>query len=313
MRSFKHFTLEDRELLQEMLRQGKKQTEIAMALHKSQSSVSREIHRVCDGTCPYLPIQAQRNYEHARKRSVRAKRLKSPEILHDVCKKLKKKWSPEIIANAQNTPELRVSSSTIYRTLKRKEIPGLTEANTLRRRGKRKYCRGGGKTIQAGRSIHLRDEAVNQRQRIGDWEGDTVLGAIGKGLLITLIDRKSRFLMMATVPSKHAELVKEGVVKLLKKRISHTITFDNGAEFAEYEAIEKETKALVYFADTHSPWQRGSNENVNGLIRWYFPKGTDFTKVTEAEVKMVCEEINHRPRKLLDWSTPAEVFKKICI
>lgn len=312
MRSFKHFTLEERELLQEMLRQGKRQTEIATALLKSQSSISREIRRVRDGTCPYLPIRAQRAYERARKRSVRVKRLKSPEILHDVTRKLKKKWSPEIIANTQ-VPELKVSFSTIYRALKRREIPGLTEANALRRRGKRKYCRGGGKTIHSGRSIHLRDEVVNQRQRIGDWEGDAVLGAVGKGLLVTLIDRKSRFLLMATVPSKHAGLVRETVVRLLKRRVSHTITFDNGSEFAEYEAIEKETKALVYFADTHSPWQRGSNENVNELIRWYFPKGTDFTKVTEEQVRRVCDEINHRPRKILNWNTPAMVFRKICI
>ena len=310
MRSFRHFTLEEREVLQKMLLAKKKQTEIAAALHKSQSSISRESRRICGNKDLYTPFHAQSDYASTRQRSVRTNRLQNARILNDVCEKLKKKWSPEIIANNPSNPNLKVSASTIYRALKRREIPGLTEANALRRRGKRKYCRGGGKTIYAGRSIHLRDEVVNQRQRIGDWEGDTVLGAVGKGLLITLIDRKSRFLLMAVIKSKHAKLVKETVIALLKGSISHTITFDNGSEFAEYEAIEKETKALVYFADTHSPWQRGSNENVNELIRWYFPKGTDFTKVTDAQIRKVCNEINNRPRKVLNWNTPAAVFNR---
>lgn len=310
MRSFKHFTLEDRELLHQMVLDGKKQADMAAALNKSQSSISRELRRLSDSPSAYHPYSSHSHYVLSRSYCVKHKRLENKSVLNDVSMKLKKKWSPEIIANTQHDVKLRVSASTIYRELKANNIPGLTEANALRRRGKRKYCHGGGKTIQAGRSIHLRSDAANQRARIGDWEGDTVLGGVGKGLVVTMVDRRSRFLCMTKAPTKRAQDVREAVVRLLEKHPCQTITFDNGAEFAEYELIEAHTNSMVYFADTHSPWQRGSNENINELVRWYFPKGTDFTKVSENYVQHVCKEINQRPRKVLNWDTPEAVFFK---
>lgn len=310
MRSFAHFTLNEREVLQQMVLGGRKQREMAQALNKSQSAISRELSRLGQEKA-YLPIQSHAHYMAARTRCVRHRRLLDHEIQKDVVSKLKKKWSPEIIANTQSDKALKVSTSTIYRSLKRKDIPLLTEADCLRRRGKRRYCRGGGKTIQNGRSIHLRSDEVNNRVRIGDWEGDTVLGAIGKGLLVTIVDRKSRFLLMAKSLNKTAKSVKTAIVKLLSGRIRHTLTLDNGAEFAQYDEIEKKANVTVYFADTHSPWQRGSNENLNELIRWYFPKGTDFTKVSDSYIKRVCNEINQRPRKVLGWKTPEMVYSNM--
>lgn len=310
MRSFKHFTLEERELLHQMVLKGKKQAEMAVELNKSQSSISRELHRLSKSSSEYYPYKSHSHYVSSRSRCVKHKRLENKNVIKDVVMKLKKKWSPEIIANTQPDASLRVSASTVYRALKTNEIPGLTEANALRRRGKRKYCRGGGKTIQAGRSIHLRSDAVNQRTRIGDWEGDTVLGAVGKGVVVTMVDRRSRFLCMTKSPTKKAQDVRKAIVRVLKQHPCLTITFDNGSEFAEYELIETQTNSIVYFADTHSPWQRGSNENINELIRWYFPKGTDFTEVSEDYVQQVCKEINQRPRKVLNWSTPEVVFFK---
>lgn len=310
MRSFSHFTLNEREELQQMMQEGRKQREMAKKLNKSQSAISRELRRLGQEKL-YLPLQSHAHYMAARTRCVRHRRLLDHEIQKDVVSKLKKKWSPEIIANTQPDKALKVATSTIYRSLKRKDIPQLTEADCLRRRGKRRYCRGGGKTIQNGRSIHLRSDEVNNRVRIGDWEGDTVLGAIGKGLLVTIVDRKSRFLLMAKSLNKTAQNVKTVIIKLLSGRIRHTLTLDNGAEFAQYDEIEKKANVTVYFADTHSPWQRGSNENLNELIRWYFPKGTDFTKVSDSYIRRVCKEINQRPRKVLGWKTPEMVYSNM--
>lgn len=311
MRSFNHFTLEEREMLFKMTTENKTQCEMARRLGKSQSSISRELRRLERCDIDYTPSTAHAHYVFSRMNSVRHKRLENREVLADVISKLRKKWSPEIISNTQSK-EIRVSTSTIYRSLKRNDIPGLNEANCLRRKGKRKYCYGGGKTIQAGRSIHLRETEANERTRIGDWEGDTVLGAIGKGLLVTLIDRKSRFLLMKRALNKTAKCVRETIVSLVKSKPCKTITLDNGSEFAEYDQLETESKATVYFADTHSPWQRGSNENINELIRWYFPKGTDFTMVSDECVASACREINQRPRKVLNWNTPEDVFN-LCI
>lgn len=310
MRSFSHFTLKEREELQLLVMEGKKQKEIAQKLNKSQSTISRELRRLGPDKA-YMPLQCHAHYIFSRSKSVRHRRLLDPKIQEDVVSKLKTKWSPEIIANTQQDKALKVSTSTIYRSIKRHDIPNLTEANCLRRRGKRRYCRGGGKTIQEGRSIHLRCKEADNRERIGDWEGDTVLGKIGKGLLITLVDRKSRFLLMAKSPDKTAKSIENIVTKLLSGKPCLSLTLDNGSEFANYNEIEKKLDALVYFADTHSPWQRGSNENLNELIRWYFPKGTDFTKVSDHYIELVCKEINQRPRKILGWDTPEKVYSSM--
>jgi len=218
---------------------------------------------------------------------------------------LGKYWSPEIIAARWQGKSL--SHATIYRALKAKLLCGYTEYSHLRRRGKRKYCRGDNRTIRPDNTIHERPQVTQERGRIGDWEGDTVLGAPGKGGLVTMVERRSRLLKMALIPNKEAATVKKVVCRTLGGYLPvKSITLDNGSEFANFREIEKELNTTVYFTDTRSPWQRGSNENINGLIRFFFPRGTDFQSVSPQQVDCVLFLINTRPRKCLGWLSPLE-------
>lgn len=146
------------------------------------------------------------------------------------------------------------------------------------------------------------------RRRIGDWEGDTVYGGVGKGLLVTLVDRKSRLLCAALLESRDALQTKSALLQALRGCPVRSISLDNGSEFAEFHAMEHELNAPVYFAEPHKPWQRGTNENTNGILRFYFPKGCDFRKATQDEVDAVARQINARPRKCLGWRKPVEVL-----
>jgi Transposase and inactivated derivatives, IS30 family len=156
--------------------------------------------------------------------------------------------------------------------------------------------------------IRNRPDAVNRRDRIGDWEGDTIYGAIGKGYLVTCVDRKSRYFAAALLSKRSEQQMREALKEALRGLPVYTLSLDNGSEFAEYKEIEKDLGATVYFADPHSPWQRGSNENINGLVRFFFPKGADFKAVAQEELYRVIELINERPRKCLGWLSPKDVF-----
>jgi IS30 family transposase len=158
--------------------------------------------------------------------------------------------------------------------------------------------------------IEKRPHVVGLKKRIGDWEGDTIIGAHHKGALVTLVERKSKLTLLGQVRRPTAEAVKETIIRLLRrdqKRVL-TLTVDNGKEFTEHQAVAKALKAKVYFADPYSAWQRGLNENTNGLIRQYFPKGTDLRQVTHEKLNRVMERLNQRPRKTLGYLTPNEVY-----
>ena len=160
-------------------------------------------------------------------------------------------------------------------------------------------------------SIDRRPECVATRQRVGDWEGDTVEGAKGSGHITTHVERKSRYLIAAKLTNKTAAVTATAMIatyKKIPKRLRHTLTLDNGKEFAHFSDIERATGLTIYFADAYCAWQRGTNENTNGLLRRYFPKGTDFNQVTEEALALVVKKLNHRPRKCLGYRTPYEVF-----
>ncbi len=163
-------------------------------------------------------------------------------------------------------------------------------------------------SIHPDRTIPQWPEEIRRRERIGDWEGDTVYGGIGKGLLVTQVDRKSRFLRAGLLAKRDASLTKDVICSLLKDIPVKSISLDNGSEFSEFHALEKELHTLVYFAEPHKPWQRGTNENTNDILRFFFPKGFDFRTVSQELVELVVDLINNRPRKCLGWRTPAEVF-----
>lgn len=323
MLSYTHLTLKERKYLQELLSDGKKIREIARILERSPSTISREIkrnrakykpHHKPDNPYWYNHWRAQNLYiERRRRKEARAIKEGSPEWDY-VVEMLNKYWSPEQICgrwHLEHPSEKTLHFSTIYRYIEKRVFPKIKEKTHLRRRGKRKVPRKSNfNTIHPDRIIPEWTEEIRQRARIGDWEGDTVYGGIGKGLLVTQVDRKSRVLRAGLLSKRDALLTKEVIVKLLKGLPVHTISLDNGSEFSEFRKIEEELATEVYFAEPHKPWQRGTNENTNDLLRFFFPKGFDFRMITQEDVDSVVDLINNRPRKCLNWKTPAEVFSE---
>lgn len=312
MQSYHHFTLEERECLRIKLSEGKSLRQIARELGRNVSSISRELSRNGKKDGSYNAYWGWSMYRFRRKKCVRPYRMETDTALSRfVMEGLDKYWSPGIIAARwQGRP---FSPSTIYRALKQKRLSGYSEHKHLRRRGIRKYCRGDNRTIHPDHTIHERPEVIDARARLGDWEGDTVLGGPGKGGLVTVVDRKSRYLRMALIANKEAQTVENALCDILSGSLTiKSITLDNGSEFAKFRSIEKTLDTTIYFADAHSPWQRGSNENINGLIRFFFPKGTDFRTVTPEQVFFVVTLINNRPRKCLGWLSPIEFISYKC-
>jgi len=239
--------------------------------------------------------------------------MKSEGLRKYVIAGLGKRWSPEIITERykRENPGEKLSHSTIYRAVKKKELPEITGKTHLRRRGKRKNAHN--TQIKPTHTIHDRPAEVETRERIGDLEGDTIAGAIGKGCLVTLVDRRSRMLYAAKSDSRDSRLIEEAFKTSLVGVDVKSITLDNGTEFSRFAEIEKNHDTTVYFADPHSPWQRGSNENINGLIRFFFPKGTNFLDVSVDDLNSVVSLINNRPRKCLDWLSPIEFLNLLIL
>ncbi len=314
MRSYQHFTLEERESLRIKRGEGKSLRQIARELDRNVSSISRELKRNGNKDGSYNAWRGVSLYLHRRKNSRRQLRIETDEALrHFVIKGLDQYWSPEIISEKWNeiSPQ-HVSHSTIYAVLKRKALAGYTERSHLRRRGVRKFCKGNTKADNPKRSIHERLAVIDARARLGDWEGDTVSGGINKGSIVTLVDRKSRYLILSAIKNKTALETGNAICHALRDVPVHSLTFDNGTEFTNFQTIEAKLTTIVYFADPHSPWQRGSNENINGLLRWFFPKGCDFRQFSDQDLAFIAALVNNRPRKCLGWLSPAQVFFSAC-
>ena len=306
-----HLTLEERDRIAQLQNQGADQREIARAMRRSPATISRELRRNrTEGE--YYAAQAQREAERRRRERPLVRRMEDPEINEAVRSGLAHEWSPEQIEGRmqQQHSERRVSSQTIYTLLHGDEHREHWES-LLRRRGKRPYRRKNAALTGDAARIADRPEVIEQRLRLGDFEGDTVLGPAGTGGLATLVDRKSRFTIIVKIQSKNADHVHEKIKQRLKEldeQRRHSITFDNGTEFARCHRLEKHLGMELYFADPGCPYQRGTNENTNGLIRQYFPKGTDFRDISHYEVRQVEKVLNGRPRACLGFRTPAEVF-----
>lgn len=309
----RHLTSEDRDRIAQLYHCGADQKEIARALGRSPATISRELarNRTGDG---YFAAQAQRLA--ARRRSERPVTLKAerPQLNEDIRRGLAEYWSPEQIAGRlgkqhPDSPERRVCAQTIYHWIEVQEAPQHWKS-FLRRRGKRPRRRNAAATGEAAR-IANRPQVIEKRLRIGDFEGDTVLGPPGGGGLATLVDRKSRYTIILKIESKDADHVHQRLklrLKELDEERRRSITFDNGSEFARCDRLEKHLGLELYYADPGCPYQRGTNENTNGLIRQFFPKGTDFRDISHHEVRLVENMLNNRPRACLDFRTPAEVF-----
>jgi IS30 family transposase len=308
-----HLTLEERDRIAQLWHQGAEQKSIAAALGRCRSTISRELRR--NGTHGvYFAAQAQRESQRRRRERPLERKMANPQLNKLVREGLAQEWSPEQISGRmkQQRPDEReraVSPQTIYAWIRQDPQREHWES-LLRRRGKRPWRRQNPAASQSAR-IGGRPEVIEKRLRPGDFEGDTVLGPPGTGGLATLVDRKSRYTIVVKIQSKNADHVHEKLKQRLKELEQErrcSITFDNGTEFARCHRLEKHLGIKLYFADPGCPYQRGTNENTNGLIRQYFPKGTDFRHVSHDEVRRVEKLLNNRPRACLGFRTHAEVF-----
>jgi IS30 family transposase len=313
MKRYKQLTMEQRYQIYGLKKAGFKQSEIAVALKVDKGTISREVKRN-SGKRGYRPKQAQEKCAARRQACKNASKF-SAEDFAQVDVLIRERLSPEQVSGRMNFEgTLKISHETIYtHTYADKRAGGdLWLHLRCQKRCRKRYASGQERRgmIKNRVSIDDRPKIVDLKERIGDWEGDTVIGRDHKGAMVTLADRASRYTLATMLPSKHAEGVTGAVTRLLRphKRKRHTVTFDNGKEFAGHEEIAKELKVDVYFAHPYHSWERGLNENTNGLLRQYFPKGTLFETVTEEEVQAAVTALNHRPRKVLGYRTPHEVF-----
>ncbi|MBR3745412.1 MAG: IS30 family transposase [Selenomonadaceae bacterium] len=318
--SYKHLSITEREKILFHLAQGLSICQIAKILGRNKSTISRELKR---NSSEYLPSKAQANYHKRRKKSCRHKLLAKPELFALVKKLfLELRWSPEQIAarlKLENYP-IQISSKTIYRaiyagmfdTTEQHRSKGNRRAiRHLRHRGKSRHSKNyeekRGK-FPISNELSARPAVANERTRFGDFEADTILGQPGKACLLTLVDRKSRFLISRLLAKKNSTLVAQAIVDALKNETVYSITPDRGKEFSKHAQITTATGFDFYFPLPHQPWQRGTNENTNGLLREFFPKSYDFNKLNDADLQVVVDQLNQRPKKCLGYRTPWEIY-----
>jgi IS30 family transposase len=316
-----HLTIDERESILKMRSEQKNMTDIADQLGRNKGTISRELSRNISSTGEYKPHLAQRYYHRRRAES------KEPYLLEEngrlrryVIGKLKKYLSPEQISGRieidyPDDTRMRVSLLTIYSWIQRDKEAGGKYYKYLRQgHRKRRKKKGSLRTrgqIPDRRPISERPKAVENREDIGHWEGDTVVGKSHGSFVATHVERKSRYLLVGKADDKTAESV-NAITKQLFRKIPKskrkTMTFDNGKEFAGFKELENSVGLVCYFADPYSSYQRGTNENTNGLLRQFFPKGTDLNQISEEEIDKVAALINNRPRKCLNYRTPHEVL-----
>ena len=308
--SYNQLTQEQRYQIYALLKIGHNQTEIATVIGTHKSTVSRELRRN-KGLRGYRPNQAHNKAlsrrDHSRKRI-------SAETWELIETKLRLEWSPEQVSGwLQRHYAIQVSHEWIYQYILADKQAGGDLYRHLRCQKKRRkrygsYDRRG--KLPNRRSIEERPAIVEERQRIGDWEVDTIIGKRRHQAIVTLTERKSRFSLLAKVQQRTAEQVREAMIGLLQPVADHlhTITADNGKEFADHERIADQLHADFFFAHPYAAWERGANENMNGLVRQYIPKTSDFSCVCDKDLLFIMYRLNHRPRKCLDFQSPFEVF-----
>lgn len=313
MKYYRQLTREQRYQISGLKKAGLNQSRIADEVGVNKSTISREFRRN-KGRRGWHPKQAQELRDGRREKCFNAQRLSMPEWT-EVERLVRLDMSPEQVARRLALEGgLQISHETIYLHIYADKRRGGDLWRHLRcQKPRRKRYASGQEhrgAIKNRIGIDERPKIVDQKNRIGDWEGDTVIGKNHRGALVTLAERKSRYILAAQVPGKHAPGVTAAVTRLLRphKGKCYTMTFDNGKEFAEHETIAAELNADVYFAHPYHSWERGLNENSNGLLRQYFPKGMELIEVTQKQVQWAVDRLNHRPRKVLGFRTPFEVF-----
>jgi transposase, IS30 family len=313
--SYQQLTLKQRFRIETLLETGWKQKDIANYIGVDPSTVSREISR--NGEAGYDSRKADvKNRRRRKSAKAKTKKILTDKITRDYVKeKLRLYWSPEQIAGrGKEEGKITICHETIYQFIYEEKL----EWKKYLRQKKGKYRRRHGtrrrekeREEAKKKRIDTRESIVDKRKRIGDWEGDTIVGGERTTGILTHVERKSGYLLGDLFKKKNAEMIKEKTVKSFEKIAidkKYTITYDNGLEFSEYELTERETKMQIYFAYPYHSWERGTNENTNGLLRQFFPKKSMFATLKQKDVDDKVFLINNRPRKRLNYLTPHEVF-----
>jgi len=320
---YTHISRIERERIGLLKAGGMRIPHIAKKLGRDPTSIRREIRRSKPYFLGYSPITAEEDADRKRRVARRPKKLDDPKLWKVILEKLSLRWSPEQIAHwlKEAYPEhMHVSHESIYTyiyvlprgNLRKELISYLRQGARGRQRRKRDTDERG--KIPNKVTIRERPKEVEDRTVPGHWESDLIIGKEHKSAIGTLVERTTRTTILVPLKSKDAPTVRKAFTKTVKRLPKETflsMTHDRGSEMAEHELFTKDTEVQVYFADPHSPWQRGTNENTNGLVRDFFPKGTDFNLVSVRELKRVQKLLNERPRKSLGWKTPKEAFNKL--
>ena len=321
---YHQLTEPERYTLSLLKREGRSLRSIARLLQRSPSTISREVRRnaTVDHYKPrplYVPSKAQ---EHANGRRRRSRRVKQhASSVYQMVEELleEEQWSPEQISNwAADNEVASISHMTIYRHIQNNARQGGRLKSCLRQGGKRRRKRTFGPEnrgrLQGKPMIDTRPEAIEAREEIGHWEGDTVMGSASeRDCLLTLVERSTGLALVAKLPHRTTTAVNRAALKLIDESELpfKTITWDNGTEFHGYKALEQAAEIRCYFAYPHRPWERGSNENLNGLLRQYFPKRRSLAKVRQDHCDTITHKLNHRPRKRYDYKTPFERLEEL--
>ncbi|MFN8127161.1 MAG: IS30 family transposase [Candidatus Nanopelagicales bacterium] len=326
--SSRYLSLEDRLAIADGLANAQSMTAIAERIGKSTSTVSREITNRSQAGL-YLPYQAHNAAAAARARPKPSKLVTNLPLRQAVEDGLAQRWSPEeisyrLIKDFPDNESMRVSHETIYQGLyfqargglKRELTQALRTGRTVRKPRRRPDQRTS-RFVDPMIMISERPAEVEDRAVPGHWEGDLIMGEANKTAIATLVERTTRYTMLVHLPEgHHAEAVRDGLVATIATLPAHlrgSLTWDQGCEMARHQQFAMATDMPVYFCDPASPWQRGTNENTNGLLRQYFPKGTDLSVFSPADLEHVAQQLNGRPRKTLDWDTPAERLRDLLL
>jgi IS30 family transposase len=311
--SYQQITSEERYIISALRMQGFNQSQIARHLGRHRSSICREFQRNGCNDGDYRPSKASSRTRNRRSRSRRNRQFTERDF-RPVVSLLKQQWSPEQISGYLDlTGQLSISHETIYRYVWRDWSDGgvlyreLRCARKQRRKRYRSYDSRG--RLPGKRHISERPEAATKRTRRGHWEIDTVVGS-SLHCVVTLVERRTGFVLIGKLQARTKEELNQRTIALIMKhaRRFKTITADNGTEFHAYDEIEEATGVTFYFATPHHSWERGSNENANGLIRQYIPKRTSMTRLTQHQCNVIAHKLNNRPRKRLGYKTPEECF-----